>query len=95
MLKVAEGAEGCIFAVHVQPRGRRNEIVGLYGDALKVRLAAPPVEGRANRELLKFLAKRLGVSSSAVEILSGHASRRKRVRVRGVSAEAIRALVNQ
>jgi len=68
--------------------------VGLHGDALKIRLMAPPVEGKANRALQEFLAGRLGVSRSAVEILSGHASRQKRVRVSGVSAAAIRALLS-
>ncbi len=91
-LPVIEGKEGCTFRVHVVPRSRRDEIVGLHGEALKVRLAAPPVEGKANEALQAYLAKRLGIAPSAVEILSGHASRQKRVRVAGVSAEAVRAL---
>jgi len=91
-LLVTEGNEGCTFQVRVVPRGRRDEIVGLHGDALKVRLTAPPVEGKANHALRVFLAERLGVSPAAVEILGGHTSRQKRVRVVGVSADAIRAL---
>lgn len=90
-LLVTEGKDGCIFQVRVIPRGRRDEIVGVHGDALKVRLTAPPVEGKANQALRVFLAERLGVSPAAVEILGGHASRQKRVRVAGVSADAIRA----
>jgi uncharacterized protein (TIGR00251 family) len=90
--QVTEGKEGCTFHVHVVPRSRHDTVVGLYGDALKVRLAAPPVEGKANRALQEFLAGRLGVSRSEVEILGGHASRHKRVRVRGVSAATVRAL---
>jgi uncharacterized protein (TIGR00251 family) len=93
-LPVTEREEGAIFRVRVLPRSRRDEVVGLHGDALKIRLMAPPVEGKANRALQEFLAGRLGVSRSAVEILSGHASRQKRVRVAGVSAAAIRALLN-
>ena len=93
-LPVTEREEGAIFRVRVLPRSRRDEVVGLHGDALKIRLTAPPVEGKANRALQEFLAGRLGVSRSAVEILSGHASRQKRVRVAGVSAAAIRALLN-
>jgi uncharacterized protein (TIGR00251 family) len=93
-LLVTEREEGAIFRVRVLPRSRRDEVVGLHGDALKIRLMAPPVEGKANRALQEFLAGRLGVSRSAVEILSGHASRQKRVRVAGVSAAAIRALLN-
>lgn len=93
-LLVTEGEDGCTFQVRVLPRGRRDQVVGLHGDALKVRLTAPPVKGKANRALQEFLAGRLGVSRSAVEILSGHTSRHKRVRVRNVSADAVRALLN-
>ncbi|MFQ6100675.1 MAG: DUF167 domain-containing protein [Anaerolineae bacterium] len=94
-LQVTEEKEGCTFQVRVLPRGRRDAVVGLHGDALKVRLVAPPERGKANRALQKFLAERLGVSASAVEILSGHTSRRKRVRVKGVSAASIRALLSR
>ena len=93
-LLVTEGEEGCTFQVRVLPRSRRDEVVGLHGDALKVRLTAPPVRGKANRALREFLAERLGVSPSAVEILTGHTSRQKRVRVKGVSADAVRALLS-
>lgn len=92
-LLVTEGEKGCTFQVRVLPRSRRDQVVGLHGDALKVRLTAPPVKGKANRALQEFLAGRLGVSRSAVEILSGHTSRHKRVRVRNVSADAVRALL--
>ena len=92
-LLVIEEDGACTFRVRVAPRSRRDGVVGLFGEALKVRLAAPPVDGKANRALQRFLAKRLDVSPSAVEILSGVASRRKRVRVTGVSAEAVRALL--
>ncbi len=91
-LWIVEDEEGCSFLVRVAPRGRRDEIIGLHGDALKVRLTAPPVEGRANRALVKFLARQLGVPSGAVEIRSGHTGRQKRVWVRGVTAEEVRAL---
>lgn len=93
-MQVLEGKEGCTFRVRVVPRSRRDEVVGLHGDALKLRLAAPPERGKANRALSKFLAGLLGVAPSDVEILSGHTSRRKRVRVRGVSAASVRALVD-
>ena len=91
-LGVTEKEGACTFQVRVLPRSRRDEIVGLHGDALKVRLTAPPVRGKANHALRKFLAKRLGVSPAAVEIITGHTSRQKRVRVSGVFAAAIRAL---
>lgn len=90
-----EEKDSCVFQVRVQPRSRRNEIAGLHGDALKIRVTASPVEGKANQATQKLLAKRLGVPPSSVEILTGHTSRQKRVRVTGVSAEAIRALVEK
>jgi uncharacterized protein (TIGR00251 family) len=94
MLLVTEEAGGCTFQVHVVPRSRREEIVGLYGDALKIRLSSPPEKGKANAALQRFLAELLGISPSSVEILSGHTSRQKRVHVDGVSADAIHALLN-
>ena len=92
--QIDEGKDGCTFRVRVLPRSRQDEIVGLHGDALKIRLTAPPVDGKANQALQTFLAKRLDVSPSAVEILTGHTSRHKKVHVEGVSADAVRALLN-
>ncbi|MGD0484157.1 MAG: DUF167 domain-containing protein [Gemmatimonadales bacterium] len=77
-------------AVHVQPRARRTEAAGMHGDAVKVRLAAPPVDGAANEELIRFVAERLGVPRSTVRIAAGAASRRKVVEVDGASAETVR-----
>jgi uncharacterized protein (TIGR00251 family) len=71
------------LTILVQPRASRSEIVGPHGDALKVRLAAAPVDGAANEELVRLLAKEYGVPKSAVEIVGGFASRRKMVRIRG------------
>lgn len=93
-LQVTEGKGGCIFRVRVLPRSRRDEVAGLHGDALKIRLTAPPVRGKANRALQEFLADQLRISPSDVEILTGHTSRQKRVRVMGVSADAVRALLS-
>lgn len=75
---------GVDLAILVQPRASRTEIVGPQGGALKVRLAAPPVDGEANAELIRALAKALAVPRSAVAIVSGATGRRKRVRVVGV-----------
>ena len=93
-LQVTESKSGCVFQVRVVPRSRQEKVVGLHGDALKIRLTAPPEKGKANRALQEFLAGRLGVSRSDVEILSGHASRHKRVRVENVSAGDVRALLD-
>ncbi len=76
--------------VRAQPRASRSEIVGLHGDALKVRLAAPPVEGAANLELEKVLAKALGVPRSAVQVVRGASGRNKLVRVTGLGPDEVR-----
>ncbi|MBI4538603.1 MAG: DUF167 domain-containing protein [Gemmatimonadetes bacterium] len=89
----SERAGGIEFAVHAQPRAGRSEIAGEHDGRLRVRLAAPPVRGAANQELIRVLAKALGVPRSAVEIARGRSARTKTVRVRGVTAaEARRAL---
>jgi len=70
--------------IHVQPRARRTEVVGWHGDALKIRVAAPPVEGAANQELLRFLAKRLALPVARVRLVTGNTGRRKRLEVAGL-----------
>jgi uncharacterized protein (TIGR00251 family) len=92
-LQIEENKAGCTFLVRVQPRSSRDQVTGLHGDALKIRLTAPPVEGKANQALQKFLAKQLNTSPTNIEILTGHTSRQKRVRVAGVPANAVRALL--
>ena len=82
---------GSRLAVQVVPRASKSEICGLQGDALKVRLQAPPVDGKANEALVRWLAGALGVPRGAVEIVAGAAARVKRVRVRGCSAAQVRA----
>lgn len=87
--------EDVVLAVHVQPGAKRTEIAGEYGDALKVRLGAPPVDGRANECLIAFLAGRLGVPKSRVVIEAGETSRSKRVRVAGAAATTVRERLGQ
>jgi hypothetical protein len=77
-----------VIAVHVQPRAARTEVVGMHGDAVKIRLKAPPVDGAANDELLRFMATRLGVRRQDLEIVSGATARGKRVRVNGAALSA-------
>jgi hypothetical protein len=74
-------ADGWLLAIHVQPGARRTGVAGLHGDALKVRIAAPPVEGKANAALEAFVAERLGVARSRVRVVKGELSREKRVAV--------------
>lgn len=88
-LTVRGGADSVRFAVRVQPRASRSEIVGLHGDALKVRLSAPPVDGAANEALVELIADALGTAKRAVRIVSGESSRSKTVEVEGVTAAAV------
>lgn len=81
-----EDAGRCLLlTLHVQPGARRTEAAGLHGGALKLRLAAPPVEGKANAELIRFLAEAFGVPARSVALISGETSRRKRVAVTGAT----------
>ena len=75
------------FIVHVVPRAKATEVAGRHGDAVRIRLAAPPVDGAANAELVRFLAERFGVPRSAVTIVRGATARRKTVAILGVTAE--------
>ncbi|HET9038693.1 MAG TPA: DUF167 domain-containing protein [Gemmatimonadales bacterium] len=85
---------GIRLRVRVQPRASRTEVAGPYGDALRIRLAAPPVDGAANEALVRFLAERLGVARSAVRIEAGASGRSKVVAVEGIDPEtAARRLV--
>jgi hypothetical protein len=86
--------EGSILTVLVQPRASRTELVGPHGDALKIRIAAPPVDGAANAELARFLANELNIAPSSVEVRTGAGGRRKRVLLRGVSPQRLRAVFN-
>ncbi len=81
--------EGFLLQVHVQPKAKKDEIVGLHGEALKIRLTAPPVEGKANEALRKFLAKLLKIPKSAVKIVSGTTSRQKGVYLEGLDLETV------
>ncbi len=84
-----ESAAGVTLSVHAQPRAKKNEIVGLHGSALKVKIAAPPVEGAANDEIMAFFAKLLGIPRSSISIERGGQSRHKVLRLRGASATRI------
>jgi len=81
-----------VFRVQVAPRSSRSEIVGEHNSALRVRLAAPPVDGAANDELIRVLARAFKVSRSAVTIISGHTGRLKQVSIEGVSESALEKL---
>ena len=76
-LFLQENLQGIIFKVFVQPKSSKNMITGAYGDAIRIKLTAPPVDGAANKMCIKFLAKCLKVPKTSLEIISGHTSRTK------------------
>jgi uncharacterized protein (TIGR00251 family) len=92
MIPIRETETGVIFHIRVVPRASRSEVAGIQGDALKLRITAPPVEGKANEECIRLLAETLGVKKGQVTIIAGHASRTKTVVVAGIRPEAVTAL---
>jgi len=82
-----------VLRVHVQPRAGRPGVVGRHGDALKIRVAAPPVDDRANAAVVELIARLAGVSPSSVAVVSGGRSRAKRVRIDGVGPEPLSAAI--
>jgi len=90
MIPLHQSAAGVTFAVKIHPRAKKNAITGELGDALKVSLTAPPLEGRTNKACIEFFANLLKVPRSSVTIASGQTSRRKVIRVEGLSAEDVR-----
>ena len=94
MIELTGSDKTLAFTVRVIPRASRTEIVGEISGALKIKLRSPPVDGAANRELVKYIASTLGIAKSSVEIVSGHASRTKQIRVHGVTAGQLRDALN-
>ena len=90
MIPMQESEDAVTFAVKVHPRAKKNAITGEFGEALKLSLTSPPVEGRANQACVEFFAKLLNVPRSSVTIASGQNSRQKTIRVSGLSAEEVR-----
>lgn len=85
-------AGGLVLTLHIQPGAKKTEFVGLHGEAMKIRLAAPPVDGKANAALCAFLADFCDVPKSAVRLISGETARAKRVRVEGAGAGVLARL---
>ena len=90
MALIHESPTGVSFAVKVHPRAKKNAITGEIGNALKISLTAPPIDGRANEACITFLADVLNVPRSSITITSGQSSRNKTIHIAGVSAEWVR-----
>ena len=93
MIQYSEDDRGLTFAVRIVPRASRSEIAGEYNGALRIRIAAPPVAGAANRELIRLLAKIFKLPQNAVEIVSGTASKSKIVRIAGADSARLEQLI--
>jgi len=93
VLRIKETENYVTFSVRVQPRSSKNEICGIYGDAIKIKLTSPPVEGEANEGLIKFLSDILKISKGQIEIISGHKSRTKSIKITGVTKEKVADLL--
>lgn len=89
MIPVRDTPSGATFSVKIHPRARKNTITGELGDALKIALTSPPVEGRANEACIAFLAGLLNVARSSVTIAAGESSRNKVIRIRDLSAAQV------
>ena len=87
-----QGERQTTLTLHIQPGAKKTEIAGVHGDALKIRLAAPPVDGKANAALIAFVADRIGVTKSAVSLKSGQTSRRKVLEVTAAPADMAQRL---
>ena len=87
---LSSGKNSVLFvAIHAQPGAKRTAIVGVHGDKLKVCLASPPVDGKANAMLIKFFSKTLGLPKSSIQLVGGETSREKRLSISGVDAETL------
>mgnify|MGYP003394554889 CR=1 FL=1 len=92
-MRLTEDETGVTFNIRVVPRASRSEIVGEHDGALKVRLASPPVDGAANAELIKLLAKKFRVSKGDVEIVAGETSKSKRIKISNLSQSRFEELI--
>lgn len=83
--------DGVILTLHIQPGAKKTEVAGPHGDALKIRLAAPPVDGKANAALLAFIAAKVGARGTAIELVGGQLSRAKRIRIADMTSAQVEA----
>ena len=87
MVKITKTAAGATFRVRVQPGASKNQIVGVQENALRIRISAPPLQGKANKALIQFLSKQLTVKRNQVEIITGHTNKTKTIHVIGEGTE--------
>jgi uncharacterized protein len=93
LISVTENKDSIIFGVRVIPRSSKSEIVGEYDECLKVKLTSPPIDGEANSELVKLLAKVLGVSKSDISIVNGLTSKTKQIKILNITQESFLSIL--
>ena len=86
--------DSVLLTLHIQPGAKKTEVVGLHGDALKIRLASPPVDGKANEALISFLADKLDIAKARLSLVAGQTSRSKRVSITGIHAPEVEQKLN-
>jgi len=94
VLEINETKEGIVFNVRVIPRSSKSAIVGIQGDALKLRITAPPVEGKANEECIRFLSGLFGVARKQIVITGGASSKNKRIAIMGIAKSDIESVIS-
>ena len=92
---IEEKGGAVVLRVLVQPRASRNELAGIHGDCLKIRVTSPPVEDQANKKLCAFLSKLIGVGKKQVEVVGGHKTRVKKVMISNTSMDEVRKKLSQ
>jgi uncharacterized protein len=95
VIEIRPHAEGCLLAVRAQPGARKPGVLGEHGGALKVAVTAPPEDGRANQAITELLREWLGLKRSQVELASGATNRNKQFLIRGLTADAVREMIER
>lgn len=93
MLPIKETKDGVVFKIRVLPRSSKCGLVGIQEDAIKIKITASPVEGKANEECVRFIADKLGVRRSRVAIIAGHKSKKKTIAVSGLKIKDIESII--
>ena len=95
MLSIKETKDGIVFSIQVLPRSSKCELVGIHDNALKLKITAPPVEGQANEECIRFISHFLGIKKAQVAIIGGHKSKKKQISVTGLKKKDMETLILQ
>jgi uncharacterized protein (TIGR00251 family) len=93
MITIKNSSDGIIFTLRVVPRSSRCEITGIQNDALKLKITAPPVEGKANEECIRFLSDKLGIKKNRITIKAGHKSKNKIIAISGITKEDLESII--